>query len=182
MSETGKTEQQFELVIGKCREIFLTKMKDYGSSWRILRIPSLTDQIMIKANRIRSIESKGTRKVDEGVIPEYIGMVNYSVIALIQMEVGEEGDLNLTPEEGEKLFNKHIYATRDLMLNKNHDYNEIWRDMRLGSLTDIILMKLMRIKQIEDNMGKTFISEGIDAGYQDIINYSIFALIKLGEG
>ena len=182
MNKKDKTEQQFETIIGKCREIFLAKMKDYGSSWRILRIPSLTDQILIKANRIRSIESKGTRMVDEGIIPEYIGIVNYSVIALIQLELGEEDNLSLTPDEAEKLYNKHIYATRDLMLNKNHDYGEIWREMRLGSLTDIILMKLMRIKQIEDNMGKTFISEGIDANYQDIINYSVFALIKLGEG
>jgi hypothetical protein len=179
MSETSKTEQQFETIIRKCRSIFLTKMKDYGSSWRVLRIPSLTDQIFIKANRIRSIESKGIMKVDEGIIPEYIGIVNYSVIALIQLELGEDGDQNIAPEEAEQLYNKHVYAARDLMLNKNHDYAEVWRDMRLGSLTDIILMKLMRIKQIEDNMGKTFISEGIDANYQDIINYSIFALIKL---
>ena len=182
MNETGKTDQQFETVIWKCREIFLTKMKDYGSSWRILRIPSLTDQVLIKANRIRSIESKGTRKVDEGIIPEYIGIVNYSVMALIQLELGEEGEMILSPDEAEHLYNKHIYATRDLMSKKNHDYDEIWREMRLGSLTDIILMKLMRIKQIEDNLGKTFISEGIDSNYQDIINYSIFALIKLGEG
>jgi Nucleotide modification associated domain 1 len=181
MNETGKTEQQFESIIGKCRTIFLTKMKDYGSSWRILRIPSLTDQIFIKANRIRSIESKGIRKVDEGIIPEYIGIVNYSIIALIQLELGEEGEQNLTPEEAENLYNKYVYSSRDLMLNKNHDYAEVWREMRLSSLTDIILMKLMRIKQIEDNMGKTFISEGIEANYQDIINYSIFALIKLEE-
>jgi hypothetical protein len=182
MKETSLTEKQFETIIRKCREIFLAKMKDYGSSWRILRVPSLTDQVLIKANRIRSIESKGTRKVDEGILPEFIGIVNYSVMALIQLELGEEGDMNLTPGEAEKLYNRHIYATRDLMLNKNHDYAEIWREMRLGSLTDIILMKLMRIKQIEDNMGKTFISEGIDANFQDIINYSVFALIKLGEG
>jgi hypothetical protein len=181
MNDKGKTEQQFETIIQKCRSIFLAKMKDYGSSWRILRIPSLTDQIFIKANRIRSIEAKGIHKVEEGILPEYIGIVNYSVIALIQLELGEEGELNLTPEEAEKLFNKHVYSASDLMLNKNHDYAEVWREMRLGSLTDIILMKLMRIKQIEDNMGKTFISEGIDANYQDIINYSIFALIKLEE-
>jgi hypothetical protein len=181
MNDTGKTEQQFETIIGKCRHIFLTKMKDYGSSWRILRIPSLTDQIFIKANRIRSIESKGISKVDEGVIPEYIGIVNYSVMALIQLELGENDNQDLSPENAEILYNKHVYSARDLMLNKNHDYDEVWRDMRLSSLTDIILMKLMRIKQIEDNMGKTFISEGIDANYQDIINYSIFALIKLEE-
>lgn len=181
MSEATKTEQQFESIIQKCRTIFLTKMKDYGSSWRILRIPSLTDQIFIKANRIRSIESKGIRKVDEGIVPEYIGIVNYSVMALIQLELGEQNDLNLSAEEAGRLYNKHIYTARDLMLNKNHDYSEVWRDMRLSSLTDIILMKLMRIKQIEDNEGKTFISEGIEANYHDIINYSIFALIKLEE-
>ena len=181
MNDIGKTEQQFETIIQKCRSVFLTKMKDYGSSWRVLRISSLTDQIFIKANRIRSIESKGIRKVDEGIIPEYMGIVNYSVIALIQLELGEEGEMNLTAEEAEKLFTKHILSARDLMLNKNHDYSEVWREMRLSSLTDIILMKLMRIKQIEDNHGKTFVSEGIDANYQDIINYSIFALIKLEE-
>jgi hypothetical protein len=181
MTDTGRTEQKFETIIRKCRYIFLAKMKDYGSSWRILRIPSLTDQIFIKANRIRSIESKGVRKVDEGVIPEYIGIVNYSVIALIQIELGENGEQNLSMEEAENLYNKHIFGARDLMMNKNHDYDEVWKEMRLSSFTDIILMKLMRIKQIEDNMGKTFISEGIDANYQDIINYSIFALIKLDE-
>jgi len=181
MNDLLKTEQQFEVIIQKCRTIFLTKMKDYGSSWRILRIPSLTDQIFIKANRIRSIESKGVHKVDEGIIPEYIGIVNYSVMALIQIEAGENSETDLSLEDSEALYNKHIYAARDLMLNKNHDYAEAWREMRLSSLTDIILMKLMRIKQIEDNKGKTFISEGIDANYQDIINYSIFALIRLHE-
>jgi len=179
MTSDQKTEQQFETIINKCRLIFLSKMKDYGSSWRILRISSLTDQIFIKANRIRSIESKGIRKVNEGIIPEYIGIVNYSVIALIQLELGEKGEQNLALENAEKLYNKHIYRARDLMLNKNHDYGEAWRKMRLSSITDIILMKLMRIKQIEDNKRKTFVSEGIDANYQDIINYSIFALIRL---
>jgi len=181
MNDNNRTEQQFETIISKCRTLFLAKMKDYGSSWRILRIPSLTDQIFIKANRIRSIESKGIRKVDEGIIPEYIGIVNYSVMALIQLELGENGEQNLSEEAAENLYNQHLYAARDLMLNKNHDYGEAWREMRLSSLTDIILMKLMRIKQIEDNMGKTFISEGTDANYQDIINYAIFALIKLEE-
>ena len=175
----NKTSKQFDQVMALCKDIFMKKMKDYGSAWRILRTPSLTDQIFIKAQRIRSIETKGEQKVEEGIKPEYIGIVNYSVIALIQLELGEEDDQNLAAEEAERLYNKHVYAARDLMLNKNHDYAEVWRDMRLGSLTDIILMKLMRIKQIEDNMGKTFISEGIDANYQDIINYSIFALIKL---
>ena len=180
MNDLLRTEQQFEVIIQKCLTIFLTKMKDYGSSWRILRIPSLTDQIFIKANRIRSIESKGVHKVDEGIIPEYIGIVNYSVMALIQIEAGENSETDLSLEDSEALYNKHIYAARDLMLNKNHDYAEAWREMRLSSLTDIILMKLMRIKQIEDNMGKTFISEGIDANYQDIINYSGGNIPSLG--
>jgi hypothetical protein len=146
MNELTLTEKQFESVIGKCRTVFLTKMKDYGSSWRILRIPSLTDQIFIKANRIRSIESKGVRMVDEGIVPEYIGIVNYSVIALIQLELGDSEEMNLPEEMAQALYNKHIYSARDLMLNKNHDYSEVWREMRLSSLTDIILMKLMRIK------------------------------------
>lgn len=181
MEETSKTEKQFEEIISHCRTIFMTKMKDYGSSWRILRTPSLTDQIFIKANRIRSIDSKGVRKIQEGVVPEFTGIVNYSVIALIQLELSGETMLNLDISQAEKLYNKYIYAARDLMLDKNHDYGEAWRDMRLSSYTDIILMKLLRIKQIEDNNGKTVISEGIDASYYDIINYSIFALIKLSE-
>ncbi len=181
MEETNKTETQFEDIIRQCRIIFLTKMKDYGTSWRILRTPSLTDQIFIKANRIRSIDTKGKQRIEEGVAAEFIGIVNYSVIALIQLELAGDSDLNLDPEKGENLYNHYIYAARDLMLNKNHDYGEAWRDMRLSSLTDIILMKLLRIKQIEDNAGKTFISEGVDASYYDIINYSIFALIKLHE-
>ncbi len=179
MNENIKTKEQFEAVIRECRKIFLAKMKDYGSSWRILRTPSLTDQIFIKASRIRSFEEKGIQKIDEGIRPEYMGIVNYSVIALIQIELADNPDLNLEIGHAEQLYNKHIYAARDLMLNKNHDYSEAWRDMRISSLTDIIMMKLMRIKQIEDNKGKTFVSEGVDANYHDIINYSVFALIKL---
>jgi hypothetical protein len=181
MDEIENTGKQFERVIGKCRQIFLTKMKDYGSAWRILRAPSITDQIYIKANRIRSIDSKGIQKVNEGIIPEYIGIVNYSVMALVQLELVENTELVIGPAEAETLYNKYINIARDLMMNKNHDYGEAWREMRLSSLTDIILMKLMRIKQIEDNHGKTFISEGVDSNYYDIINYSIFALIKLEE-
>ncbi len=176
-----KTAQQFENVITRCREVFTKKMKDYGFAWRILRTPSLTDQIYIKANRIRSIESKGISKVDEGSVPEFIGIINYSVMALIQLELGiaEEDDLNEV--SGLELYNKYIYAARDLMLNKNHDYDEAWRNMRVSSLTDIILMKLLRVKQIEDNDGKTFVSEGLDANYFDIVNYAVFALIQLQE-
>ena len=174
------TSDQFDAVTTACREIFLMKMKDYGSAWRILRIPSITDQVYIKAQRIRSIDSKGTQKIEEGIRPEFIGIINYSVIALIQLEIGAaEDNENLPFEMGEKLYDKYIKAAKELMLNKNHDYGEAWRNMRLGSLTDIILMKLMRVKQIEDNQGKTFISEGIDANYYDIINYAAFALIKL---
>lgn len=181
MDEPGKTEKQFEKVINSCREIFLAKMKDYGSSWRILRTTSLTDQIYIKATRIRSIDKKGTQKVNEGIRPEFIGIINYSVLALIQLELGETEDPCLDAKDAKRLYDKYIFTARDLMLNKNHDYGEAWREMRLSSLTDIILMKLLRIKQIEDNQGKTFISEGIEANYYDIINYSAFALIKLED-
>lgn len=179
MTGNPDTEKEFETVTNCCRDIFVTKMKDYGTAWRILRTSSITDQIYIKAQRIRSIDEKGVQKVDEGVKPEYIGIVNYSVIALIQLELGAKGPMELPPDEGALLYTKYITAARDLMLNKNHDYGEAWRNMRLSSLTDIILMKLLRIKQIEDNKGKTFISEGLDANYYDIINYAIFALIRL---
>ncbi len=181
MDEIENTGDQFERIIRKCRQIFLTKMKDYGSAWRILRTSSITDQIYIKANRIRSIDTKGIQKVNEGIVPEYIGIVNYSVMALIQLELAGNQELAIDIKEAETLYNKYIYMARDLMMNKNHDYGEAWREMRLSSLTDIILMKLMRIKQIEDNNGRTFISEGVDSNYFDIINYSIFALIKLEE-
>ncbi len=175
------TNQQFEVVIAECREIFEKKLKDYGSAWRILRPGSLTDQVYIKANRIRSIEEKGHHKIDEGIKNEYVGIVNYSVIALIQLELGTGDNIDLKNEEAISLYNKHIFAAKKLMENKNYDYGEAWRNMRISSLTDIILMKLHRIKQIEDNKGKTFISEGVDANYNDIINYSLFALIKIRE-
>ncbi|MFZ4414004.1 MAG: DUF1599 domain-containing protein [Bacteroidales bacterium] len=175
----NRTSQEFEVVIKKCREVFEAKMKDYGSAWRILRTPSLTDQIYIKACRIRSIDDKGSQRVNEGIVPEFIGMVNYSVIALIQLELSNEQNLDLTVEEAMKHFDNYINIAKSLMENKNHDYSEAWRNMRIGSLTDIILMKLLRIKQIEDNLGKTFVSEGVDANYMDIINYAVFALIKL---
>lgn len=174
-----KTSEQFETVISRCREVFLTKMKDYGTAWRILRTPSLTDQIYIKANRIRSIEEKGVHKVGEGIVPEFIGMVNYAVMALIQIEKGTAEDMTMSRDESVDLYEKYIYTAKSLMEDKNHDYGEAWRNMRISSLTDIILMKLLRIKQIEDNKGETFASEGIDANYYDIINYSLFALIKL---
>jgi hypothetical protein len=175
------TSRQFGQAIAVCKEVFLNKMKDYGSSWRILRTSSLTDQIYIKANRIRSIEQKGLHKVDEGIKPEFIGIVNYSVIALIQIELGSEGNLDLKGEEAVRLYDKHLQSARALMEDKNHDYDEAWRNMRVSSYTDIILMKLMRIKQIEDKEGETLVSEGVDANYRDIINYALFALIKLDE-
>ncbi|MFL2573279.1 MAG: DUF1599 domain-containing protein [Flavobacteriales bacterium] len=178
----NETILEYDSIIKKCEDIFAKKMKDYGSAWRILRISSLTDQIFIKAQRIRSIESKGTQKIDEGVINEFIGIVNYSVIGLIQIELGvSEQPEDLEYEKVMNLFNKHVLASKDLMVNKNHDYGEAWRDMRVSSLTDLILQKLLRVKQIEDNDGSTLISEGIDANYLDMLNYAVFALIKLNK-
>ena len=173
------TSSQFETVINQCQTVFENKLKDYGLAWRILRTPSLTDQIYIKANRIRSIQRLGEQKIKEGIVPEFIGIVNYSCMALIQLEKGIAEEPDLKPATAIQLYKKYIYQSRDLMMNKNHDYGEAWRNMRISSLTDIILMKLLRIKQIEDNEGKTMVSEGLDANYYDIINYAIFALIKL---
>lgn len=174
-----KTAQQFETIMQQCITVFEDKMKDYGVAWRILRTSSLTDQIYIKANRIRSIQQKGVQKVDEGVAPEFIAIVNYSVMALIQLELGDADKPDMKNEKAVTLFKKYLGQARDLMFNKNHDYDEAWRNMRISSITDIILMKLLRIKQIENNEGKTVVSEGLDANYYDIINYSVFALIKL---
>jgi hypothetical protein len=176
----NNTSKQFEEIINICRDIYIKKMKDYGSAWRVLRAPSLTDQIFIKAQRIRSIEEKGMQKIQEDIRSEYIGIVNYCVIALIQLELGVSNDVdNIELKKASELYDKYIYKAKSLMEDKNHDYGEAWRDMRIGSLTDIILMKLLRTKQIEDHDGKTFISEGVDANYYDMINYAIFALIKL---
>ena len=154
-------------------------MKDYGSAWRILRLSSLTDQIFIKAQRIRGLQTNKERKVDEGQVSEFIGIINYSIMSLIQIEKGvvDSPDLNL--EQATKLYDHHLSITKSLMENKNHDYGEAWKDMRVSSLTDLIMQKILRIKQIEDNKGKTLVSEGIDANYQDMINYSVFALIHL---
>ncbi len=173
------TSKQFNEIIEYCLKVFEDKQKDYNTAWRILRTSSLTDQIYIKANRIRSIQLKGVSKVNEGIIPEFVGIINYSVMALIQLEKGMAEEADMPAEEAISLYKKHIFNARDLMLDKNHDYGEAWRNMRISSLTDIILMKLLRIKQIEDNEGKTIVSEGLDANYNDIINYSVFALIKL---
>ena len=175
------TSKQYDAVVTKCRTLFVNKMSDYGSAWRILRLPSLTDQIFIKAQRIRGLQQNSVRKVDEGEVSEFIGIINYCLMALIQLDRGvvEQPDLNL--EEATELYNEKITVTKQLMMDKNHDYGEAWRDMRVSSLTDLILQKLLRVKQIEDNAGKTIVSEGIDANYQDMINYAVFALIHLGE-
>ncbi|HLO90569.1 MAG: DUF1599 domain-containing protein [Chloroflexota bacterium] len=178
---TSETAVQFDLVILECKDIFLTKMKDYGTAWRVLRTESLTDQIYIKANRIRSIQTKGVQMVSEDQKSEFIGIINYSVIALIQLELGHSDELNMDSSIVENLYDKFVTMAKNLMFNKNHDYDEAWRNMRISSLTDIILMKLLRVKQIEDNKGKTFISEGVDANYLDMINYAVFAMIKLKE-
>jgi hypothetical protein len=156
-------------------------MKDYGTAWRILRTSSITDQLFIKAQRIRNIEDKGNQKIDDDIRSEYIGIINYSVIGLIQLSMQNDNRMELPVDEVTKLYDQHVKETKTLMENKNHDYGEAWRDMRVSSLTDLILMKLLRIKQIEDNKGETIISEGIDANFNDMINYAIFALIKLGN-
>jgi len=177
----SKTSKQYNKVVTVCKSLFEKKMSDYGSAWRILRLPSLTDQIFIKAQRIRQIQELEVQKVAEGEVSEFIGIINYAVIALIQLELGVAKEPDLDVVEAVKLYDKHINITKELMENKNHDYGEAWREMRVSSLTDLILQKLLRVKQIEDNKGKTLVSEGIDANYQDIINYAIFALILIEQ-
>ncbi|MFH0864736.1 MAG: DUF1599 domain-containing protein [Bacteroidota bacterium] len=178
----NKTSGQYNSVIDACRDIYSRKLKDYSTSWRILRTASVTDQIFIKAQRIRSIEEKGMQKIDDDICSEFRGIVNYCVIALIQLELGSSlEDENLPETQAMSLYNKYTVQAKSLMEDKNHDYGEAWRDMRISSLTDIILMRIKRIKQIEDNAGKTFVSEGVDANYLDMINYAVFALIKLME-
>jgi len=176
-----KTNKQYNTVVKTCTDLFTNKMKDYGSAWRILRLPSLTDQIFIKAQRIRGLQQNAVQKVDEGQESEFIGIINYSIMALIQLDKGvvEQPDMNLA--EAVQLYSDKFQLTKELMEAKNHDYGEAWREMRISSLTDLILQKLLRVKQIEDNKGKTLVSEGIDANYQDMINYSVFALILLEE-
>ncbi len=176
------TSQAYDLIIRQCRDLFQKKMKDYGAAWRILRLPSLTDQIFIKAQRIRSLQEKSERRVDEGERPEFIGIINYAIMALIQLEKGVVEMPDLEVEEALALYDAHICSTKALMEAKNHDYGEAWRDMRVSSLTDLILQKLLRVKQIEDNLGRTEVSEGVDANYQDMINYAVFALIHMEEG
>ena len=177
----SKTDQQFDQVTAVCRNLFIKKMKDYGASWRILRQQSVTDQIFIKANRIRSIEIKGVAKVDEGIRSELIGIVNYGIIGLVQLELGFSDTDDLTFDKGLELYDKFLCEAKKLMMDKNHDYDEAWRSMRIQSYTDLILTKILRTKQIEDNQGITLASEGIDANYFDMINYAVFGLIKLQE-
>ena len=178
---TSDTSKQFDGVIASCKEIFMKKMVDYGTAWRILRPSSLTDQIYIKANRIRSIQELGSQKVDEDIRAEFIGIINYSVMALIQLELGTSENTSMSTHEVEKFYMGYLNESKSLMERKNHDYGEAWRNMRIPSITDIILMKILRVKQIEDNLGKTIISEGIDANYYDMINYAAFALILLDK-
>lgn len=175
------TATQYKEIISGCREVFEKKTKDYGTAWRILRLPSITDQIFIKAQRIRSIQEKGTQKIDEDISGEFLGIINYCIIALIQMKLDEKEGMEISYERLSPLYDQVVSETMGLLENKNHDYGEAWRDMRVSSITDIILMKLLRVKQIEDNAGKTLISEGVDANYQDMINYAVFALILLDE-
>ncbi len=178
-STLSETNKQFDQAVAKCRELFLKKTSDYGTAWRILRTSSLTDQIFIKAQRIRTLEEKGRSEVDEGIEDEFIGILNYALMALIQMELPGNQELELPAGKAVDLYDEQVAITKDLMMKKNHDYGEAWREMRVSSFTDLILMKLLRIKQIEDNKGKTIVSEGIDSGYRDIINYAVFALIQL---
>ncbi len=173
------TKQQFETVIATCRALFTNKLKDYGASWRIMRPQSVTDQIFIKANRIRSIEIKGFSKVDEGIKPEFIAIVNYGIIGLIQLKNGYADSMDISEAQIIELYDSYMTETKELMYAKNHDYDEAWRSMRISSYTDLILMKIYRTKQIENHNGKTLVSEGIDANYMDMINYALFGLIKL---
>ncbi len=175
-----KTATEYKEVIATCKGLFEKKTKDYGTAWRILRLPSITDQIFIKAQRIRSIQEKGVQKVDDPIRDEFVGIINYCIIALIQMQLDSSYAMEMKYEELEPLYDRVVNETLTLLLNKNHDYGEAWREMRVSSMTDLILMKLLRVKQIEDNAGKTLVSEGVKANYQDMINYAVFCLVKLG--
>ena len=173
------TAQEYDTIIAICRNLFMNKMKDYGSAWRIMRMPSLTDQIFIKAQRIRSLQENEVRKIDEDEKEEFIGIINYSIMALVQLELGVVNQPDIDMPKAMALYDAKVTLTKQLMEAKNHDYGEAWRDMRISSLTDLILQKLLRVKQIENNKGKTIVSEGIDANYQDMINYAVFALILM---
>ncbi len=174
-----ETTAEYNNIINHCKALFLKKAADYGTAWRILRLPSITDQLFIKAQRIRTLEVKKISKVDEDISSEYIAIVNYCVIALFQLELGENNQEEITLETIEQKYDEKVNESRDLMFAKNHDYGEAWRNMRISSLTDLILMKILRVKQIEDNEGNTLASEGVKANYQDMLNYAVFALIRL---
>ena len=173
------TEQEFAKVLADCRELFVKKLHDYGAAWRVMRPQTMTDQLFIKASRIRSLQMKGCSMVGEGIVPEFVGIVNYSIIALIQLEKGAANDEDMTPDEVTALYDEKAQAALELMLRKNHDYDEAWRGMRVSSYADLIYMKLFRTKQIENLDGHTLVSEGIAANYMDMMNYAVFALIKL---
>lgn len=175
------TEEAYREIISTCKDLFEKKTRDYGTAWRILRLPSITDQIFIKAQRIRSIQEKGIQKVEDDVASEFIGIINYCIIAMIQLQLSENEEMEMKWEKVEPLFDSVAIETLSLLMDKNHDYGEAWREMRIPSITDIILMKLLRVKQIEDNSGKTLVSEGVKANYQDMINYAVFCLIKMKE-
>ncbi len=181
MSAATHTSQQYDAVISQCRDIFQKKNTDYGTSWRIMRTSSITDQIFIKAQRIRSIEQKGTQKIQEDIRNEYVGIINYCVIGLIQLTLPLTDEVEMPKDTVMALFESEVQQTKSLMEDKNHDYGEAWRDMRINTFTDLILVKLFRVKQIEDNKGETIISEGIDANYRDMLNYAVFALIRINE-
>ncbi|MGP1515243.1 MAG: DUF1599 domain-containing protein [Bacteroidales bacterium] len=178
----ANTSIEYDNIIKKTRDLFIKKMKDYGTSWRILRLASLTDQIFIKAKRIRSIQQSGVNLVGDNMEEEFMAIVNYGIIALIQCGLGENDYDDIPYQRAEELYDKYAMQTKDLMLKKNHDYGEAWRDMRISSMTDLILQKILRLKQIEDNNGKTIVSEGPQGSYTDIINYAVFCLIRMGEG
>ncbi|MCX6189504.1 MAG: DUF1599 domain-containing protein [Bacteroidetes bacterium] len=181
MSAATITSQQYDSIISLCRDIFQKKNIDYGTSWRIMRSSSITDQIFIKAQRIRSIEQKGIQKVQEDIKDEYVGIINYCIIGLIQLSLPSNDEVEMESSKVMQLFEQEVSKTKTLMENKNHDYGEAWRDMRINTFTDLILMKLFRVKQIEDHQGETIMSEGIDANYRDMLNYAAFALIRLNE-
>jgi len=176
------TNRQFDAAFERCRDLYINKLKDYGASWRLMRPSSLTDQILIKAQRIRTLQTKHEALVDEGILPEFIGIVNYGIIALIQLKLGWSDSKDIDVDEAVALYDSFMEKTKALMLRKNHDYDEAWRLMRVSSYDDLILMKVMRTKEIEDNAGQTLVSEGVDANYMDMINYAIFGIIKLTDG
>ena len=179
--KTMNTEKQFEEALADCRTLFEKKLHDYGASWRILRATALTDQLFIKAKRIRSLEIKKVSMVGEGILPEFIALVNYGIVGLIQLQKGFADYVDIDVEEAMALYDKNAREALELMLRKNHDYDEAWRSMRVSSYTDLILTKIQRVKEIEDLQGETLVSEGIDANYMDIINYAVFGVIKLRE-